>query len=109
MKKFLGNVKQEFRKITWPTDKEMKTSTAQVFVFMVVLSLFFAGLDAIISTGVNAASNDDPAPIVEEWEGGDYSDLNDLLNGDYNENGDDGDYDENGDYDEDGDDETGAE
>ena len=83
MKSFFGNVKQEFRKITWPTDKEMKSSTAQVFVFMVVLSLFFAGVDAIISTGVSAASNNDtPAPIVEEgdyeWATDEYSDFSDL-------------------------------
>ena len=81
MKKFFGNVKQEFRKITWPTDKEMKASTIQVFVFMVVLSVFFAGIDAIISTGVNAATND-PAPIVEDgdygWSTDDYSDFDEL-------------------------------
>ena len=68
MKKFFGNIGTEFRKITWPTDKEMKLHTAQVFVFMVVLSLFFAATDAVISAGVAAITNDNN-PIVEE---GDY-------------------------------------
>jgi len=82
MKEFFGNVKQEFRKITWPTDKEMKLHTTQVFVFMVVLSLFFAVVDAVISVGVDAATHT-PSPIVEE---GDYDfDLEDLLDYDSDE------------------------
>jgi len=53
MTEFLGNIKQELKRITWPTDKEMKVSSAQVFIFMVVLSIFFAGIDALISLGVS--------------------------------------------------------
>jgi len=54
MKEFFANIKQELNKITWPTGKEMKSYSAQVFIFMVALSLFFAAVDAIISTGVAA-------------------------------------------------------
>jgi len=65
MKEFFGNIKLEFKKITWPTDKEMRLHTTQVFVFMVILSLFFAATDAVISAGVYAATRDNDA-IVEE-------------------------------------------
>ena len=75
MKEFLGNVKQELDKITWPTGEEMKLHSIQVFVFMVILSLFFAGVDALISVGLAAATQE---AVVEE---GDYDefDLDDLL------------------------------
>jgi len=65
MKEFFKNIKFEWDKITWPTGKEMKTGITQVFVFMVLLSLFFAGVDALISTGL-AVANREPAPIVNE-------------------------------------------
>ena len=68
MKEFFGNVRQELNKITWPTDAEMKKYTAQVFVFMVVLSLFFFAIDGVVSAGM-AAANSTPEfvpPIVEE-------------------------------------------
>ena len=77
MKEFFGNVKQEWDKITWPTNKEMKQGVTQVFVFMIALSLFFAGVDAIISTGV-AAANREPAPIVEEVEEDDDTDYDEY-------------------------------
>jgi len=86
MKEFFGNVKQELDKITWPTGKEMKLHTIQVFVFMVILSLFFAGVDGIISAGLAVATRD--GTVVEE----DYDvyDLDDLLDYD-DDNGDDDD------------------
>ncbi|MCL1989912.1 MAG: preprotein translocase subunit SecE [Defluviitaleaceae bacterium] len=74
MKEFFGNIKQELKKITWPTDKEMKSSSAQVFVFMVILTLFFAGVDALIYTGVSVATRT-PAPIVTELETADDDDA----------------------------------
>ena len=86
MKEFFANIKVEFKKITWPTDKEMKEGTAQVFVFMVVLALFFAGVDALISTGVAAATGDDNVPIVEEWYEEDAFDFDDDLEDDVENN-----------------------
>ena len=84
MMEFLRNIKQELDKITWPTGKEMKLHSTQVFVFMVILSLFFAGIDAIISAGVAAATGDD---VVEEYYDDEYEedDLNDLLEYDEDE------------------------
>ena len=87
MKEFFGNVKQELDKITWPTGKEMKLHSIQVFVFMVILSLFFAGIDGIISAGLAVATRDDA--VVAEGDYDEY-DLDDLL-----------DYDDDNDYDDD--------
>jgi len=81
IKEFFGNVNQEFKKITWPTGKEMKLHSIQVFVFMIVLSLFFAGVDAIISTSVAAATRDN---VVEY----DYDDDDYDYDYDVDENGD---------------------
>lgn len=75
------NVKQEWDKTTWPTADEMKKYTAQVFIFMVVLSLFFAGIDAVVSLGVSAATNNSD-PIVVEVDNDydyDYDDSGDLT------------------------------
>jgi len=73
IKEFFGNIKQELKRITWPTDKEMKLHTTQVFVFMVALSLFFAGVDAIVSAGVVFATR--PTPIVVEEPDDAYEDT----------------------------------
>jgi len=98
MKEFLGNVKQELDKITWPTGKEMKLHSMQVFVFMVILSLFFAVVDGIISAGVATATRDNA--VVEEGDYDEY-DLDDLLDDDENVD------DDNGDDDTDEDDDNG--
>ena len=49
MKDFFKGVGNEFRKVTWPTDKEMRDYTIQVFIFIFVLAVFFAGVDFVIS------------------------------------------------------------
>ena len=79
MKEFFGNIKQEWKKLTWPTDKEMKISTTQVFVFMLILTLFFAAVDGVISVGIAAATGDDAAyEAVDD----DAADLDELLDDD---------------------------
>ena len=47
--KFLNEVKQEGRKIVWPTRKETLITTAMVFVMVLIFSLFFLLVDNIIS------------------------------------------------------------
>ena len=71
MKEFFANVRQELKKIAWPTDNEMKKYSIQVFVFMIVLSLFFFGIDAGISAGMSAVTpTPEPffPPFVEEYD-----------------------------------------
>ena len=93
MKEFFSNIGVEFKKIAWPTDKEMKLHSTQVFAFMVVLSLFFFAVDGIVSAGMAAATGPStpPPPIVEEY---DYDEDDADYDYDY-----DADY-ENGDEDE---------
>ncbi len=45
---FLQEVRDEARKITWPTRKELGISTAMVFVFVILASLFFLVVDALL-------------------------------------------------------------
>ena len=47
--RFLKEVKQEGKKIIWPTKKETLITTAMVFVMVVIFSLFFLLVDNIIS------------------------------------------------------------
>lgn len=45
---FLREVRQEVGKVTWPTRKETGVTTAMVFVFVSVMSLFFVLADWIL-------------------------------------------------------------
>lgn len=46
---FLQQVRQEAGKVTWPSRRETLITTAMVFVFVVVSSLFFLGVDQAIA------------------------------------------------------------
>jgi preprotein translocase subunit SecE len=45
---FLREVREEGRKITWPTQRELGISTIMVVIMVVAASLFFLGVDAIL-------------------------------------------------------------
>lgn len=42
---FLVGVKKETKKIKWPTKKQLITYSSATLVFMIVVGLFFTGLD----------------------------------------------------------------
>ena len=44
---FLNQVRAEGRKIVWPTREETVKTAIFVFIMMLVLSLFFLGIDSI--------------------------------------------------------------
>ncbi|MGE0566010.1 MAG: preprotein translocase subunit SecE [Pseudolabrys sp.] len=46
--KFLQEVREETRKVTWPSRKETMITTAMVFVMVFVASIFFLIADQII-------------------------------------------------------------
>ena len=46
---FVRQVRQEISKVTWPTRKDTVVATIMVFVMVAVMSLFFLGVDSIIS------------------------------------------------------------
>lgn len=45
---FLQEVRDEARKITWPSRRELMVSTIMVFIMVVVASIFFLGVDAVL-------------------------------------------------------------
>ena len=51
---FVKEVRQEASKVTWPSRKETGTSTAMVFVMVIVSALFFMVVDQILALGVRA-------------------------------------------------------
>ena len=46
---FVRQVRQEFSKVTWPTRKEAGVTTIMVFIMVFVMSLFFVGVDQVLS------------------------------------------------------------
>jgi preprotein translocase subunit SecE len=49
---FLQQVRSEAAKVTWPTRKETTITTALVFVFVVLASVFFLVVDQVVAFGV---------------------------------------------------------
>jgi preprotein translocase subunit SecE len=45
---FLQEVRDESRKVSWPSRRELVVSTIMVLIMVVVASLFFLGVDAIL-------------------------------------------------------------
>ncbi len=50
--KFIQEVEQETRKVTWPSRKETVQTTAMVFVMVVLVSLFLSLVDWIIANAL---------------------------------------------------------
>jgi len=50
--RFIQEVRQEASKVTWPARKETGISTAMVFVFVILASIFFFIVDQILQFGV---------------------------------------------------------
>lgn len=51
---FVGQVRAETNKIVWPTREETVRTAIFVFIFMLILSLFFLGVDSIFGAVVRA-------------------------------------------------------
>jgi preprotein translocase subunit SecE len=52
---FVSQVRAETAKIVWPTREETVRTAIFVFIFMLILSLFFLGIDSVFSIAVRAA------------------------------------------------------
>ncbi len=52
--KFIREVRQEVKKVAWPTRKETIVSTAMVLIFALVTSIFFLLVDGAISIAIRA-------------------------------------------------------
>lgn len=51
---FFNQVRAETNKIVWPTREETVRTAIFVFIFMLLLSVFFLGIDTIFGLIVNA-------------------------------------------------------
>jgi preprotein translocase subunit SecE len=45
---FIAQVRQEVRKVTWPTGKETRVTTVVVFIFAIIAAAYFLVVDQII-------------------------------------------------------------
>ena len=50
---FLNQVRTEARKIVWPTREETVKTAIFVFIMMLILSVFFLGVDSLFSAVVS--------------------------------------------------------
>ena len=46
---FVRQVRQETSKVTWPSRKETISSTVMVFIMVVLVALFFFGVDLVLA------------------------------------------------------------
>lgn len=51
-KSFLSDVRNETRRVTWPSMKQIRATTVVVIVTVFFFGVYFAGLDWIFSTAV---------------------------------------------------------
>ena len=45
---FIAQVRQEVRKVTWPSGKETRVTTLVVFIFAIIAAAYFLVVDQII-------------------------------------------------------------
>ena len=45
---FFAQVRQEMRKVTWPTGKETRVTTLAVFIFAIIAAAYFMVVDQVI-------------------------------------------------------------
>ena len=50
---FVQQVREEARKITWPSRKEVMVSTVMVMIMVAMASVFFLIVDAILKWGID--------------------------------------------------------
>ena len=50
--KFIQEVRQETSKVTWPSRRETATTTAMVFLMVVVVSISLSLIDWVIANGL---------------------------------------------------------
>jgi preprotein translocase subunit SecE len=65
---FMQEVREEGRKITWPTRKELTVSTIMVVIMVVLASLFFLAVDSILhEIVVDGIINGGIMKLIGQW------------------------------------------
>ena len=52
-KEYVGELKAEMRRVTWPSRKQVEGTTAVVIISVFLFAGYFAVIDRILATGVN--------------------------------------------------------
>ena len=50
---FLGDVRTELQKVTWPDSAQLKNSTFVILVFVAALTLVIFGMDFVLNNALN--------------------------------------------------------
>jgi len=51
---FFRQVRRETSKVTWPTPKEAGITSVMVFIMVVIMAIFFLGVDFFLNLGVQS-------------------------------------------------------
>ncbi len=51
---FTRQVRQEGSKVTWPTAREAGITSLMVFIMVVIMAVFFLGVDFLLNAGVQS-------------------------------------------------------
>ncbi|MFC3053374.1 preprotein translocase subunit SecE [Kordiimonas pumila] len=49
---FIRQVRREGAKVTWPTPKEAGITSVMVFIMVVIMAVFFLGVDFMLNAGI---------------------------------------------------------
>jgi len=49
IKNYIGNVKAELKKVTWPDKRILRNSTVVIIVFMIIMAVYFGIIDVIFA------------------------------------------------------------
>jgi len=52
-KEYVGELKAEMRRVTWPNRKQVESTTAVVIISVFLFAGYFAVIDKVLSSGVN--------------------------------------------------------
>lgn len=52
-KKFIPEVQEEVRKVTWPSRRETAMTTVFVFIFAIIAAIYFMLVDTLIHKAIN--------------------------------------------------------
>ena len=49
---FVRQVQSEASKVTWPTPKETSVTSVMVFIMVIIMAIFFLGVDFVLNAGI---------------------------------------------------------
>jgi len=50
---FAGDVQEEMKKVTWPDQAQLKSSTTVILVFLVVVAITIFAMDLVVNQALN--------------------------------------------------------